>query len=124
MKKFLLLSLVLIAMLAVVWFQQKPQQFTLYIDNQSGKTIDKVSLLDSAVVQPVYIEKLEYQQQYQLQATLQKEGVLRFQVEQGLNRLDGILAKNVDQLEKSSKVLTIEPNNRLMLSDKIKIEKN
>ena len=115
-KVALSIGLLLVAVLTT-WYLQGPASYQFVVNNLSGEVIDRVSLMDSAVAQVVSKEMLQPGETVRLEVELLKEGVLRFQVERGLNRLDGILAKDVSQLNSYQKQLDIHPNNRLVLSD-------
>ncbi len=116
MKKLGLLALILAVLALLLWWGRQPQLFTLQLHNQSGRLVERVSLLDSAVLEEVSLERLAPDARAELVVALKNEGVLRFQVEQGLNRLDGIIAADVSRLQQHRQLLTIYPDNRLLLS--------
>lgn len=112
----LILVILLLLSAAMIWYQQQPVIYTLHVTNNSGLSVDKVSLLDSGVVSVQSIENLANNETISLQAVLTQQGILRFQVEQGMNRLDGILEADVSRPAYKEQNLIIYPNNRLILS--------
>ena len=119
MKRPWLIAAVLLLLLAVaIWYQQQPVTYTLHINNKSGLPVDKLSLLDSGVMSIQSIEGLANDGAASLQVVLKEQGVLRFQVEQGMNRLDGILERDVSRPLYKEQHLVVHPNNRLILSQR------
>jgi hypothetical protein len=111
-----LLILALMVVALILWYPRQPVVYQLHVTNNSGQVVERVSLLDSGVVAEVAIDHLGSGETASLHASLKAQGVLRFQVEQGLNRLDGILEKDVSQLKHQQQFLVIHPNNRLLVT--------
>lgn len=113
----LLLSTLLV-LAAVTWLLVlAPSRFELLVINNSSTLVDSVSLSGDAVdiCEPAALKRLPAGQQQVLVCELKRQGLLRVNVTQGLNRIDHIVVHNVADMAAGGKTFTISDGNWFVL---------
>lgn len=121
MKKTLLLAavLVFIAVAIAVLLKvnsQASREFTLLVENSSELDVDQLRLFGGAVEHEVVLLKLPPGQKQSLSVSILPSGTLKFEVSQGMNRIDSHIVEDTRILDDLEQRLSIQPGNRIMLS--------
>lgn len=112
----LIVTIVIVALLALYWQGQQPKLYRLWVVNNSDVAADQVSLLGSGVTLESTMS-LAAGKSSELAVQLRGQGELRLLVRQGLNRIDTLLVRDVSQLDVYRKRLNIEVGNRYLLGE-------
>jgi len=120
------LTLLLFALASSFWWWLQPVKYPLEVINRSDKTVEQVRLFGSAVSGDATIVKLLPGQRAQVVVSLASQGGLKFEVSQGLNRIDTFITEDVSRMPFSwrqlllkthdQQQLVIHPNNRFIIS--------
>ena len=108
---------VVLAVLAtlLLWQFFQPRVFVLEVSNDSDKAVAEVRVFGSAVEHELTLQQLLPGARQQLTTPLLRKGELRFEVSQGLNRIDTFIAEDVALLEKNHQRLIIHNNSRFII---------
>ena len=109
-----LLALVLVAWL--IWRWQQPVYYQLQVVNNSPAPVDQVRLFGRGVVEEDALFSLLPGTTAMLTIELADSGDLRFEVAQGLNRIDTFIVRDIDQLTQRQQRLEINANNRFIIA--------
>lgn len=110
------LALLIVVIGWLVWWANQPLVYRLLVINQGEYTLDKVSVQGSALVSANDLMNVPPNTHGLIEATISGEGQLRFEVLQGVNRVDMLLVKQgIPSVW--SQTLTIEGTGRYMVSD-------
>ena len=107
---------VAVASLYVAWHMSTPRQYQLDISNESSEQVDKVSLFGMGVYTAESVVMLPPGQVASLLVDLRIEGDLRFSVEQGGNKIDHLISRDVAQLSQLKQWLTISEGHRYLIN--------
>ncbi len=101
----------------LLWRGQAPTHYQLQVVNNSLKVVDQVRLFGEAVVQAASVQAIEPGASRLVSVELRSDGGLRFEVTQGLNRIDTYIEQDVGQLTDLQQRLEINPNNRFIIDN-------
>ena len=99
------------------WHSSQPRRFTLEVANRSAKPVDQVRLFGTALNQDALLLKLDPEQSRLMTVSINKTGTLRVEISQDMNRIDTYIVEDTRILDDLSQRLTIEADNRFLLSD-------
>jgi hypothetical protein len=98
----------------IAWRQSQPIQYFLLIKNLSDKPISQFQLFGPGVLTAAQVTNVLMGDEVTVSVTLQSQGEMRFEVVQGLNKIDTLLVEDVGQLERYSNRLEVYKNNRFI----------
>ena len=115
----LLLIIVIVCAIAAVliWRELPPKTYQLLVINHSQLPVDYVRVFGTAVTAEQTIINLPAGQSDSVAVTVSPQGNLRFEVAQGMNRIDTYLSRDVSGLHQYQQRLTINAGNHFILSD-------
>ena len=117
-RKQLWLVLVLLMGLGILWLwkqNEAPQPFVFTVDNQSHQQVEQVRLFGSALDQDALLFNIDPASSAAITVNARKSGTLKFEVSQGLNRIDTFIVEDTRLLDDWSQRLVVEDNNRFLL---------
>ncbi|WP_101757103.1 hypothetical protein [Oceanicoccus sp. KOV_DT_Chl] len=114
-KKISLLLFCLFLLATLVFFLQ-PKTFTLVVKNNSPHMVEKVAVFGSALELDGWLVNLEPGSQQALSMTIARQGGLKYEVHQGMTRVDSVISRDVATLTAFKQQLVIESDNRFLLS--------
>ena len=117
MKKIGFFIAFLVFFVAVFYVLLQPKTYILSVQNNSQVDVDSVRLFGSAVEGDHLIFSLSPGQEKSLSVVLKAQGSLKYEVHQGLTRVDSLIVQDVAQLNALHQQLTIEVENRFLISD-------
>lgn len=107
---------VVLATLVLKELYPSAREFNLVVENTSGQEVDQLRLFGEAMEHEVVLVKLPPGQQQRIVAIIRPSGNLRFEVSQGMNRIDHFIVEDTRVLDDLEQRLTIQPGNRIILS--------
>lgn len=114
--KVLVVGVMAIVAVWLVWDSTRPLVYQLNVVNNSQQVVHRLRLLGDGVVTEQLVESIAPGHNVVLKATLNRRGDLRFEVHQGLNRVDSIIVADVNNIEHLQQQLTVGPGNRYIIS--------
>ena len=121
------LILLFFVIASVCWWWLQPVKYQLEVINRSDKTVDQVRLFGSGARDNKVIINLLPGLRAVAVVNLTGEGGLKFEVTQGLNRIDTFITEDVSRMPFSwqqfllktayQQQLEIHPNNRFIIRD-------
>lgn len=112
----LVVAVAIIAVLLLIAKYPSSREFVLVVENTSGRELDQLRLFGEAVDHPVVLVKLQPGQEQRVTVAILPSGNLRFEVSQGMNRIDSFIVEDTRILDDLEQRLTIYPENRIILS--------
>ena len=106
-----------IASFYIVWHLSTPIKYQFDVSNESDLALNKVSVFGTGVYKTLYLIDLMPGDVASLRVDLRPEGDLRFSVEQGANKIDHIISRDVTQIKYFKQWLTVYNNNRFIVSN-------
>ena len=117
MALLIVLLLLLVGLAYNFWRSQQETIYELEVINQSGVTVDQVKLFGSGVQDGSTLKGLKPGRSAIISVMLKTEGGLKFEVQQGRNRIDTFIDKDINAIASFEQQLVIHPNNRFLISD-------
>ena len=105
----------IVALLVFLFLQVKT--YELLVRNNSQLLVESVRVFGAAVEGDHVLFNLAPGQEQSLVLELKTQGALKYEVRQGLTRVDSFIVNDVAELKSFHQQLSIEPGNRFLLAD-------